>query len=298
MKGYRPRIANVLESSEDSGDNVANPLRGVKPNAQPDSHLEQKECTTGRKRHKRWLSVEKSAEKQKTEVTNIGLHTEEENVLSSGEDIKTVKSARKSGKKSALDTDSNDPDRSSSSEDSHQVHSTKKSRKQLVLGSDSDSCSSASAAEGDSQEVKSPRKRRSEPALDSDSDAGGKGPLPEGGACPTPDENGRRAATSNEEAAPPSQNGNLPGGAFPGKNSCGAASQCPDAGCAEGSATLENSSHSDNQESTGDDGSGTESSDSTQSEGRIQKLAVQKRKKRESIFGQLKSARAKRQKKS
>ena len=284
------------ESSEESEEDPSKPESGEKPNT-GNSFPKEWEHTTGQRMAKQQLSVENSSEKPKTLMTNTSQHvenkgmpcTEEGNSLSSGEDIQVANTARKSRKKSGLDSDSDDS-KNSSSEHSPQVPSVRKSRKQLVLNSDSESQSATSAAECDLQEVKPSKKSKAKSALDSDSDAGGQEPLSEDVACPKQGENDQRTTRSSEKSASSSKNCNTPSGVISAGTSC-SAGQGPDMDSAE------NSSDSGDAENSDEDNS-AESSDSMQGKGRIQKLAAQKRKKRESIFGQLKSARAKRQKKS
>lgn len=300
VKGYRPRIASMPESSEESEDNASRPESGVTSHTQR-SCPQLGECTTGQRISKQQLTVENSPVKQKTFMTKTGhlvedtgmLCREEENLHSSCEDIQAVNSARKSRKKSALDSDSDDL-KNASSEDC-QVPSVRKSKKQTVLSSDSENQNSASAAEGDSQDIKLPRKSRAKSALDSDSDAGGKEPPSEDGACLEQGENNQKSTRSNEKATSSNENCMSPSGVSPYKTSL-SASKCPDRGTTSES-TSENGSDSGNCKSP-DKGSSEESSDGTQGEGRIQKLAAKKRRERESMFGQLKSARAKIQKKS
>ncbi|KAK7116017.1 hypothetical protein V1264_001773 [Littorina saxatilis] len=277
VKGYRPRIANLSDSSEDETEGIGQ------------SNLMKQQNPVTKSTENREPHVKKENElSEETPLQNAVKGS----MVTVGEEPQVVKlkGTRKSRKKSVLDSDSDDLSEHMSPGDAATLSILRKSnnKRQLVFKSDSENQSSdASEKEGSEEAVKMPRKR-TKPAIDSDSDdntdTGEKKPLPHEDVNGTKDEKEIKASTSSEAQTRPvdqncSTNQNISSNKSWKK-------ECSDTGYSEST-------------TSGEDSDGTENgSESSEHGGRIQKLASEKRKKRESLFGQLKSAREKRQKKT
>ena len=304
MKGYRPRIAKLSDSSDEEEDRAAN----LQDKTEKQSKTLKKQSST-KQNGKKQKSKGNDSEKLPTAFREEGCNNEgstvchdekSDNLASSDEDGGPMTTSKKRRKTALLELDSDDPNHLEHQEDFSEQNSNENRKKQPQQGFLNAQTSQVCSDDEDSLEIKTPKKPKTKSALDSDSDSREKESV-----CEIQDQKRENTSCGSKGTSADPSDTQHPTGSSRREN----ISDCSTSKVgkvskrkSDDSAIIVDSSHSsDDSESDGSsitDDEGSESSDNSQYKGRIQKLAAQKKKRRDSLFGQLRVSRAKRQKKA
>ncbi|KAL8606923.1 hypothetical protein ACOMHN_048719 [Nucella lapillus] len=313
VHGYRPRIAHQSDDSSDD-DHPPSPRHQTEDTAPHASRLPTP--TTGLQDS--GLQPRKAGNvKNRKKSTNGGLRSKtqcagKEKPVMSVEEIQPA-SMKKSRRKLLLESDNEESSQSSSSDDPVQPKSDKKSRKSGVLNSDSDEDTEpyytlpkdestrdkdGSSTTATKESSKQPRKNHQNSESKEKEFSDKKGPMDEQTSVlfHQGDNNSLQEAPIQKACSGKTPSKDCEDGKSAddgvitvygsGSSSCddSGSSSCDDSG---------SSSCDNDSDSSGTDGGSTDEGESV---GRIQKLAARRKKERDSRFGKLKSARAKKQK--